>query len=141
MAHTAQTAGRLKDRRSASFPTACLFGVLLSLVVFALLLPLASLLLLRSADPARQAGAVAYPIAILLPLLGGYLGARRRGHGGALVGLAVSTVTVFLFLATALVLSGGVLDSFVIPLYGGMLLSGTAGGFFATRKRHRRRHH
>ena len=142
MSATARNAGTLKERRSAAFPAACFFGVLLAFFAGAALLPTAALLLLRSKDPARLSGTLSYLIALLLPLIGGYLGARKRGHGGALVGLSVATVVVFLFLAVALTLSGGTLTGAAIPLYGGMLLTGTLGGRLAMHrtKKHRRRH-
>ena len=139
MVNAARGAGRRRERGRESFPTACIMGVLLALISGAALLPLLSLFLLRSNDPARLAGTTSYALGLLLPLLGGYFGARRRGHGGALVGLSIAIVTVFIFLAVALTLSGGALSGAAIPLYGGMLLAGTFGGALATRRRKRRR--
>ena len=142
MSFAARSAGRSKEGRNAAFPAACFMGVLLAFGVGAVLLPTAALLLMRSSDPARLSNTFSYLIAFLLPLLGGYAGARRRRHGGALVGISVATATVFIFLAVALTLSGGALQAAAIPLYGGMLLSGTVGGWIATRrgkKRHRHR--
>ena len=143
MSITARSAGALRERRSAAFPAACLVGVLLAFGAGAVLLPLAALLLMRSEDPTRLSTVLSYLIAFLLPMIGGYIGARKRGHSGALVGLSVATVTVFLFLSVALTLTGGALTGAAIPLYGGMLLTGTLGGRLAmprARKHHRRRH-
>ena len=143
MSTTARSAGKRKERQSTAFPAACFFGVLVAFLTGALLLPAAAMLLMRGADPARLSGTLSYLIALLLPLLGGYMGARRRGQSGALVGISVATVTVFLFLAVALTISGGAITGAAIPLYGGMLLSGTIGGRLAThRAKHpRRRRH
>ena len=141
MSFAAHNTGTLKERRGASFPADCFFGVLLAFAAGAVLLPTAALLLMRSEDPARLSGAISYLIALLLPLIGGYLGARKRGHGGALLGLSIATVTVFLFLAVALTLSGGVLTAAALPLYGGMLLTGTVGGRLAMHRKKKHRRH
>ena len=132
-------AARLGDRRSRTFLSSLLAALLFSLLIGTGLLLLASLLLQRSADPSRLMTVVGVALAGAVAFLGGFRAGQLRRTSGALMGLCLGMLVVFLCLLAALILQGGSLPPLSLALYAGILLLATLGGTLATRRKPRRR--
>ena len=139
MATATRSAAHLGDRRSISFTAAILRGFFSSLLLGSAFLFFLSFLIMKSADPGHLLLPAAVGASLVLSLLGGHRAGRLHKKSGPLCGLTVGTLLAFAFLLAALILSEGSLSFPAIPLYLGMLLSSTLGGWMATKKPKRRR--
>lgn len=139
MATATRAAARLGDRRSISFTGAITRGFFFSLFLGTAFLFLLSFLLMKSRDPARLLLPAAVGASLFLSLLGGYRAGGLHRKSGPLCGLTVGTLLAFVFLLAALILAEGSLSILAIPLYLGMLVTSTLGGWLAARKPKRRR--
>ena len=139
MATATRAAAHLGDRRSISFAGAITRGFFFSLFLGTAFLFLLSFLLMKSRDPARLLLPAAVGASLFLSLLGGYRAGGLHRKSGPLCGLTVGTLLAFVFLLAALILAEGSLSILAIPLYLGMLVTSTLGGWLAARKPKRRR--
>ena len=137
---TKKRAARLGSGVGHPFWRSVLFGVLTALMLGAAFLFFSAFLLYRLSDPLRYFPYVAVIVGLLLSFFCGWQGARLYRKSGALTGITAGLTLAFLFLAAALILKEGALPITAIPLYLGMLLASTVGGWAATRKKARRRH-
>ena len=134
-------AAHIGERQTLSFLGGVIRALLSSLGSGAALLLVLAYFLYRFPEKANLLTPLAFLIATLCGLVGGFGGGRALRRAGALCGITAGIVLVFLFLLVALILRAGVLSQTAIPLYLLILVSATVGGAWGARKpqRHKRR--
>ena len=132
-------AAHIGERQTLSFLGGVIRALLSSLASGAALLLALAYFLYRSPERADLMTPLAFVIAALCATIGGIGGGRALRRSGALCGITVGIVLVFLFLLVALILRAGTLSQTAIPLYLLILVSATVGGALGARKPQKRR--
>lgn len=137
----AKHAAHIGDRQTLSFTGGVIRALLASLLTGTFLLFILSYLLYRFPERSDLMTPLAFLGSALLSLLGGFYGGRALRRSGALCGLSLGIVLVFIFALVALILRAGALSAIAIPLYLLILGAATVGGAWGAKKqkKHRRR--